>query len=85
MQFQLTVGSIPRMMGKGHAAEAVQKMCLKMGEEMGDLPPPGPIKRMILFDRFSAIHTLLARYKEFKMPLSFQLSMHNHSVPFLDA
>lgn len=53
MNFQATVGTIPRMMGKGHTAELVQNMCYRMSQEMGNLPPPGNIKRMILLDRSS--------------------------------
>ena len=52
MHFQSVVGVIPRIMGKGPTAEAVEKMCSRMSQEMGDLPPPGTIKRMILLDRW---------------------------------
>jgi len=47
----LIVGAIPRVVGKGHAAEAVSKILSRMNDEIEGMPPPGSIKKMLLFDR----------------------------------
>lgn len=52
MQFQTVLGTIPRILGKGTAADAVKNMCAKMHHELGgNAPPPGTIKKMVLIDR----------------------------------
>ena len=51
MHFQNAMGTIPRVLGKGQSAEAVERMCSRMSQEMDDLPPAGSIRRMILLDR----------------------------------
>ncbi|GMH37511.1 hypothetical protein BSKO_05384 [Bryopsis sp. KO-2023] len=49
---QATLGSIPRIIGKGVAAEAVKNMCIKMRRERGaNVPATGKIRRMVLIDR----------------------------------